>query len=173
MFNIIFIIALIIPSFAFAESLQELEQLSTSPLYFTVPISEYRITPSQTCKVGEECAVCLEITFSNFTYPSDTNKNRITVITDRPIRQTSKVDMDEFVAYTTSSEKSGLIFTFDISYADKVVPANFTVESVTYDKATNRLQTKSQMNIMDQSVITDINNNKKLIGDGAVLNVEG
>ncbi len=173
MFNIILVISLIMPSITFAESLQELEKLSTSPLYFTIPISEYQIRPSQTCEVAKECAVSLEITFSNFTAPTDTTENQITVITDRPIRQTSKVNMDEFVAYTTSAEKSGLIFTFDIRYADKVVPANFTVQRVTYDEATNQLQTKSQMNIMDQSVVNDLNTNKVLIGDGAVLNVEG
>lgn len=173
MLNILLIINLFIPSYAFAESLQQLEQLSTSPLYFTVPISEYQITPLQICEITKECPVSLEITFSKFNNPSDTDENKITVITDRPIRETSKVNMDEFVAYTTSSEKSGLIFTFDISYADKVVPANFTVQSVTFNEATNQLQTKSQMNIMDQSIVDEINKNRVLIGDGAVLNVEG
>lgn len=173
MFKTLLIFTLFIPSYTFAASLQELEQLSTSPLYFTVPISEYQITPSQTCEVAKECSVALDITFTNFNDSSSTEGDKITVITDRPIRETSKVDIDEFVSYSTSVEKSGLIFTFDISYADKVVPANFTVQSVTYDKATNRLQTKSQMNIMDQSIVDEINKNKIIIGDGAVLNVEG
>ena len=170
-----------------SETLQELESLSPNPLYFNIPVTHYRIEKIEVCpESNSEAKAC-----TTHDYCSQGNANcengsqclvsltiklpskQITVITDRPIKETSRVTTQEFVEYASTTEKSGLVFTIDIRQGDKIFPANFTVECITYDADNDMLTAISKLNIQDDNVVNQLNTSGLVAGDTAVLNVEG